>query len=58
MRRKEPDAVRAYKLDWGGEFDGVWIVVYYLDGVEFGRAKFVERSDAEDAGVEFMFSGA
>lgn len=49
--------IRAYKVDEvAGNGDG-WRVVFYVDGEEVGGGQYQTAEQADEAGIEFMFSG-
>lgn len=54
--RKSP-GFKGYEID---RFEGhqcPWKVIFYVDGEPVGGGSYQTRQQAEDSGVEFMFSG-
>lgn len=54
--RKKPD-MRAYKVINEPGSSVPWRVQFFVDGVEVGGGRYQTAEQADDAGVDFMFSG-
>lgn len=48
---------RSYKVDFEQGAGCPWRVVFFVDGEEVGRGQYQTAEQADDAGVDFMFSG-
>lgn len=56
-RFRVPPGSRGYSVEHVPGAACPWRVVFLVDGVDCGRAQFQAASQADDAGVDFMFSG-
>lgn len=55
--RKKP-VLRAYKISKVDGHPAPWRVEFNVDGIMVGGGQYQSYDQAEDAGVDFMFSGA
>lgn len=56
-RYRLPAVARGYSVDMVPGCSCPWRVSFVVDGVSVGFAQFQTQSQADDAGVDFMFSG-
>ena len=56
-RYRVPPGARGYSVDHCPGVSCPWRVVFVVDGVECGRGEYQTADQADDAGVDFMFSG-
>lgn len=54
--RKKP-GFKAIKVEKVEGTSAAWRVGFYVDGEAVGGGQYQTRAQADDAGVEFMFSG-
>ena len=56
-RYRKPPGFRSYRVFRCDGSDVPWRVLFFVDGEEVGGGRFQTSSQADDAGVDFMFSG-
>lgn len=56
-RYRVPPSVRSFSVDVVSGSSCPWRVRFFVDGVECGGGQYQTAEQADDAGVDFMFSG-
>lgn len=54
---RKPPGHKAYKVEFDRGVCAPWRVFFFVDGVRVGGGQYQTSQQADDAGVEFMFSG-
>jgi hypothetical protein len=56
-RYRQAPSIKAYKVTHQPGTSCPWRVAFIVDGDEVGHGQYQTAEQADDAGVEFMFSG-
>lgn len=56
-RYRKPPVVKSYKVSQEPGSPAPWVVTFSVDGDDVGGGRYQTPEAADDAGVDFMFSG-